>query len=101
MFRPDERVQVRSDILEYARRDERISGAAITGSGAAESEDRWSDIDLAFGIPDSAEVPNALSDWTSYMYEAHGAVHHVDLRFGSWIYRVFLLASTLQVDFAF
>lgn len=35
------------------------------------------------------------------MYEQHGAVHHVDTRFGAWIYRSFLLPSTLQVDLAF
>jgi hypothetical protein len=35
------------------------------------------------------------------MYEQHGAVHHVDTRFGAWIYRTFLLPSTLQVDLAF
>ena len=28
-------------------------------------------------------------------------MHHVDVRTGAWIYRVFLLASTLQVDLAF
>jgi hypothetical protein len=31
----------------------------------------------------------------------HGAVDHVDVRTGEWLYRVFLLASTLQVDLAF
>ena len=31
----------------------------------------------------------------------HAAVHHTDIRAGAWIYRAFLLASTLQVDLAF
>ena len=35
------------------------------------------------------------------MYERHGAVHHCDVHFGAWIYRVFLLPATLQVDLAF
>ena len=50
MFTPEERARLRSDLLDHASRDARISGAAITGSAAEEREDRWSDIDLAFGV---------------------------------------------------
>ena len=35
------------------------------------------------------------------MYEQHLALHHVDVTSGRWIYRVFLLSSSLQVDLAF
>src|SRR5438128_12381578 len=35
------------------------------------------------------------------MYREHGVVHHLDVPSGAWIYRVFLLPSTLQVDLAF
>jgi hypothetical protein len=101
MFTPEERAHLRFDLLEYAARDCRISGAAITGSGANEQEDQWSDIDLAFGLVDTAELPNVLSDWTARMYNQHLAVHHLDVKSGAWIYRVFLLPSTLQVDLAF
>jgi hypothetical protein len=101
MFTPEERAHLRSDLLEYAARDWRISGAAITGSAATECEDRWSDIDLAFGVADAAELPNVLSDWTALMYDRHFALHHLDVKSGAWIYRVFLLTSTLQVDLAF
>ena len=62
-------------------------------------EDRWSDIDLAFGV--GADLPGVLADWTTQMYQRHSAVHHTDVRFGAWIYRVFLLADTLQVDLTF
>jgi hypothetical protein len=101
MFTPDERARVRSDLLEYATHDRRFSGAAITGSGAADGEDKWSDIDLAFGLADAADQPGVLSDWTSYMYQKHSALHHLDVIAGLWIYRVFLLPGTLQVDLAF
>jgi hypothetical protein len=101
MFTPEERDQLRSGLLEYAASDSRISGAAITGSAAAGREDRWSDIDLAFGVEDAGELPNVLSDWTAHMYGQHGALHHLDVVFGPWVYRVFLFPSTLQVDLAF
>jgi hypothetical protein len=35
------------------------------------------------------------------MYRDHQALHHLDVPSGAWIYRVFLLPSTLQVDLAF
>jgi hypothetical protein len=41
-----------------------------------------------------------LADWTGLMYRQHGA-HHMDVLSGATVYRVFLLASTLQVDIAF
>lgn len=101
MFTSEERDRLRGDLLEYAARDPRIGGGAITGSAAAAREDRWSDIDLAFGVRDAAELPNVLSDWTAHMYQKHLALHHLDVRSGGWIYRVFLLPSTLEVDLAF
>src|ERR1700727_239779 len=101
MFTPDRRAYVRSDLLKYATHDQRISGAAITGSAAADREDEWSDIDLAFGLADPADQQAVLSDWTSYLYEKHLALHHLDVLAGLWIYRGFLLPDALQVDLAF
>lgn len=101
MFTPDERVTLRSALLTYAANDPRISGAAITGSAAHASEDRWSDIDLAFGIRGGAALPDVLAGFTARMYEQHSAAHHLDVIAGAWTYRVFLLSNTLQVDLAF
>lgn len=100
-FSPEERDRLRSGLLEHAALDRRISGAAITGSAAAGREDRWSDIDLAFGVGDAAELPAVLEDWTAHMYHRHLALHHLDVVSGAWIYRVFLLPGALQVDLAF
>jgi hypothetical protein len=101
MFTPEERARLRSELLEDAARDRRISGAAITGSAVIEQEDQWSDIDLAFGVVDAAELTSVLSDWTARMYDRHLALHHLDVMSGAWIYRVFLFPNTLQVDLAF
>jgi len=101
MFTPENRDRVRSELLEYAAKDNRISAAAITGSATTNHEDRWSDVDLAFGVVDDAQLVNVLSDCTAHVYDKHSAVHHFDIRSGAWIYRVFLLANTLQVDIAF
>jgi hypothetical protein len=101
MFTPEERARLRSELLDLARNDARISGAAITGSLAANGEDEWSDIDLAFGVADSAEVPQVLSDFTEHLRRTHSVPHYFDVKSGQWTYRVFLFANTLQVDLAF
>lgn len=100
-FTPEQRTQLRAELLDRARGDNRIAAGAITGSGAMGREDRWSDIDLAFALKDSAETGKILSEWTQWMYDAHQAVHHLDIQAGAWLYRVFLLTNTLQVDLAF
>jgi len=100
LFTPEQRARLRGELLEYAARDLRISGGAITGSAAAGAEDRWSDIDLAFGVRDAAELANVLNDWTAEMYASYQALHHLDVWADAWVYRVFLLPGTLQVDLA-
>lgn len=101
VFSAEQRALLRDELLARAAGDPRITGAAITGSGAAGREDSWSDIDLAFGITEAGELTSVLSDWTTHLYQQHRAVHHLDVPFGAWLYRVFLLPSTLQVDLAF
>jgi hypothetical protein len=101
VFTGEEREALRSRILEMARADPRITGAALTGSGSVGKEDAWSDIDLAFGVREGPEVPKALADFSERMYADHQALHHLDVASGAWIYRVFLLPTTLQVDLAF
>jgi len=101
MFTPTERESLRSELIELARSDSRITGGAITGSAAIGHEDRWSDIDLAFGVREAPDIPGTLADFSERMYRDHHALHHLDVTSGAWIYRVFLLPSTLQVDLAF
>jgi hypothetical protein len=101
MFTPEDRARLRSSLLEFARNDSRITGAAVTGSAADLREDEWSDVDLAFGVSAAEDLPTVLADWTTHMYDQHHALHHFDVIAGAWIYRVFLLFDTLQVDLAF
>jgi len=101
LFTPDERVALRDALIDAARRDARISGVALTGSGALDAEDRWSDVDLAFGVAAGTDRAALITEWTDRMYRAHEAVHHMDVAAGAALFRVFLLRSTLQVDLAF
>lgn len=101
MFTPEERTQLRDALVTAARADPRITGAALTGSAAVGAEDRWSDIDLALGVAGGADPRRVIADWTDRMYQECAAVHHLDVHRGATLFRVFLLASTLQVDLAF
>ncbi|HEX6443643.1 MAG TPA: nucleotidyltransferase domain-containing protein [Streptosporangiales bacterium] len=101
MFTVAERVRVRDALVELAREDRRITGAAITGSGAVGREDEWSDVDLALCLAPDADTDEVVAEWTRVLYERCAAVHHVDVVSGHTLFRVFLLASTLQVDVAF
>lgn len=101
MFTRDERSALRDELVAAARADHRIDGAALTGSAARDAEDGWSDVDLAFGLAEGADQAAVIADWTAAMYDRHGAVAHLDSPRGGTVYRVFLLASTLQVDIAF
>ncbi|WP_433727861.1 hypothetical protein ACQP2Y_13465 [Actinoplanes sp. CA-051413] len=99
MFSAGDRDSIRGRLLDLADRDPAVVGAAITGSEAVGSGDRWSDIDLAFGIDGS--VDEAMRRWTDSLYDDFAAVHHWDLSSGPTTYRVFLLAGLLEVDLAF
>ncbi|GAA2392840.1 aminoglycoside 6-adenylyltransferase [Nonomuraea africana] len=94
MFTEDRRRHVRALLLDRARADQRVTGAALTGSAARDAEDRWSDVDLFLGVTSVEEV---LRDWTAFVYGELGALHHFDLRSGTATYRAFLLADLLEV----
>jgi predicted nucleotidyltransferase len=98
MFTADERDQVRDRIIEMAKRDPRVTAGALIGSTAAGLGDRWSDIDITFGIEDGTSLQAVLDDWTAQFNSELGALQHWDLPFGPSIYRVFLLPSGLEVD---
>ncbi len=57
LFDVEDREALQAAVLADARDDPRISGAAITGSGSIGALDRWSDVDLAFGVRDGDDLP--------------------------------------------
>ena len=81
--------------------DRRIVAGAAIGSAAHGPGDRWSDLDLGFGVGDGASVADVLADWTPRLEREWGAVHLFDLQAGAATYRVFLFPGALQVDLSF
>src|SRR5437763_10312350 len=85
-------------MLQLADEDERVVAGAAVGSLAVGSGDRFSDLDLTFGIADRVPVADVLDAWTRTLTEELDAVQLVDLEAGPTTYRVFLLPDALQFD---
>jgi hypothetical protein len=101
VFSIGEREALRDRLIAAAKSDDRITAAAVVGSGAGDGEDAWSDIDLALRLADDLEPDDVASEWTTRIYESASAVDHLDVWSGSTLFRVFLLSSSLQVDLSF
>ncbi|MEO3773539.1 hypothetical protein [Micromonospora sp. B9E7] len=99
MFSVGERDSIRERLLGLAEGDPAVVGAALTGSHAVDGGDRWSDIDLVFGV--DGPLDSTMHRWTELLYRDFAAVHHWDLPSGSAVYRVFLLPDMLEVDIGF
>jgi len=100
MFTADDRERIRERVFALARADARATGGAVTGSGAVDELDRWSDVDTSFGIADGVEPEAVLDDWTAELEQDPGVVHWWDLRHGPTIYRVLLMPGELELNIA-
>ena len=98
MFTVEQRNALRERMLQLAEDDERVVAGAAVGSLAVGSGDRFSDLDLTFGIADGVPVAGVLDEWTRTLAEDLDAVQLADLQAGPTIYRVFLLPDALQFD---
>jgi hypothetical protein len=98
VFTVAQRDALREHLLRLAEADARVVAAAAVGSLAADGGDRFSDVDLGFGIADHVPVAAVLHDWTRTLIDQLDAVHLVDLERDPTTYRVLLFPDALQVD---
>ena len=70
----------------------------LVGSLAVDGGDRFSDLDLTFGVADHVPVADVLDDWTRTLTEELDALQLASLERGPTTYRVFLLPDPLQLD---
>ena len=64
MFTAEERERIRERLIERAKADPLVVSGAEVGSRALGPGDRWSDIDLTFGLAPGVTVPEILAAWT-------------------------------------
>jgi hypothetical protein len=98
VFSVEERDALRERVLRLAEEDARVVAGAAVGSLAVDGGDRFSDLDLTFGIAEDVPVATVLDDWTRTLVNELDAVHLADLERGPTTYRVFLLPDALQLD---
>ncbi len=98
MFSIDYRNRVRDHVLERARADGRIVAGAVVGSLATAEGDRWSDLDLTFGVAEGVPIGDVLDDFTTNLGTVFAAIDLFDVPSGAALYRVFLLPGCLQLD---
>ncbi|HET7928004.1 MAG TPA: nucleotidyltransferase domain-containing protein [Actinomycetota bacterium] len=98
MFTVAQRDALRERVLRLAREDRRIVAGAAVGSLAVDGGDRFSDLDLTFGVAERARVADVLADWTQTLIDELAAVLLAELERGPTTYRVFLLPDLLQLD---
>jgi hypothetical protein len=98
VFTVEQRDALHEHLLRLAEEDERVAAGAAVGSLAVDGGDRFSDLDLTFGIADHVPVADVLNEWTRTLIDGLDAVHLADLERGPTIYRVFLLPDALQLD---
>lgn len=101
MFTPSDRQRVQDRVLALAAADRRVVAGAVVGSLAVDEGDRWSDLDLAFGVADGTPLAEVLEPWTAVVSNDLGGTHLFDLPHGPSLYRVFLLPGCLQFDLSF
>jgi hypothetical protein len=98
VFTTEDRQIVRQRLIDMARSDPRVVAGAEVGSLTQTTGDRWSDLDLTFGVRTRDDVDEVLRDWTERVQTDDGAVRLFDLESMETIYRVFLFPGSLQVD---
>jgi hypothetical protein len=98
VFTVRQRDALRERLLRLAEEDERVLAGAAVGSLAVDAGDRFSDLDLTFGVADHVPLVDVLDDWTRTLVAEDDAVQLAELARGPTIYRVFLLPEALQFD---
>src|SRR2546421_3648330 len=83
MFTVEERDRVRNRLVQMSRADPRLVAGALVGSTAGGGGDRWSDVDLTFGLAEGSAIDDVLADWTVRLANEFHAVHVFDLFFFS------------------
>ena len=98
MFTVEQRDALRERVLRLAHEAERVVAGAVVGSHAVDGGDRFSDLDLTYGVAEQARVADVLADWTHTLIDELAAVQLAELERGPITYRVFLLPDLLQLD---
>ena len=97
----EDRKAIQDFLIEKARSDPRISDAALVGSESVGKNDRWSDIDLTFGVSENIDLKELMTDWSAVLEKKFQTEQLFDLVYEQSVYRVFMTPECLQIDLSF
>src|SRR5438270_7120523 len=86
VFTPEERAEVRIELIQFAKDDQRVLAGAEVGSLTVQG-DRWSDLDLTFGLVPGAGRHEVLDGWSVELNRRWGAVQLFALESVGTVYR--------------
>jgi hypothetical protein len=98
LFTDIERNILLERVSKIAQSDNRVSGGALVGSFANNVMDKYSDIDITFGIKTGFEPLSILNEWTEILKSEFEIVDYFDVKSASAIYRVILFSNGLEID---
>jgi hypothetical protein len=82
MFPIEDRERIRDQLIAKARADPLIVAAAVVGSTVT-GGDRWSDLDLTFGVARGVPIETVLARWTREVVAEFDAVEQKPPSVGS------------------
>lgn len=85
-------------LIQMGLSDDRIIGGALVGSSANDTKDKWSDLDITFGLKKEIDPRFVLDEWISILNKEYTIVHYFDVHRSLGIYRVMLFPNGLEVD---
>ena len=100
-YSAEDRSRIQDFLIENARSDPRITDAALVGSESVGENDRWSDIDLTFGVGENVDLESLMADWSELLEKTFQTLQLFDLVYDRSTYRVFLTPDCLQIDLSF
>ncbi|MBD79536.1 MAG: hypothetical protein CL840_11515 [Crocinitomicaceae bacterium] len=98
LFKEEERTALYNQLVQIGQLDNRIIGGALVGSFAADKQDKWSDLDISFGIKGDINPKKVLDKWADLLSMDYEIIHYFDVPHSLAIYRVLLFSSGLEVD---
>ena len=100
MYTAESRQQVLDGVVSAFKKDERVTGVILVGSGVYGFKDEYSDIDMTVVV--AGELEQVYADWKKSIYGLFPIVSHFEAVKGSGVYLYgFLLEGFLELDISF
>lgn len=100
MFTPSEREKILKHLLTVYKKDDRITGIILVGSGAIGFTDEYSDIDIVAVVDPHYSTQVVFQEWVQRISEELPVIHRFEVSHNEQSFLAgFLLSGCLEIDF--